>query len=148
MFLSEDAKTIKKVFAEVVDEDASAHKVIAAAKAMRELYNSLPEDEQTELIAWVRLHSDLDAFVAGTDNDYYIKIAVPRKGLRRANLEHLERYSSEATETIAAVNEDDDEYSFNIWRSQWGYIEQFLKQYDLAYRIVSDESRSVSPEVS
>jgi hypothetical protein len=138
MFSSEDEKSIRKVFNEVVEEGRSSHKVIAAAKAIRALYNSLPEAEKSKLIEWVRLRSDLDAIITGEDSNYYIQIAVPKKGLRRANLEHLERYSSEATELIPSDHEDDVEYCFNIWRSQRDYVERFLKQFGIAHRIVSE----------
>jgi hypothetical protein len=137
MFTPEDVRAIKMMFSDAVEEHASAHKLIAAAKRLRELYRSLPEGDRVDLIAWVRLRSNLDSFVNGENKTYYVQVAVLRKGLRRANLEHLERYSSEETSTIEGADEDDDEYVFNIWRSEWRYIENFLKQFDIRYRVVS-----------
>ena len=133
----EEAKAIKINFSDAVETSASAHKLIAAAKALRGLYRSLPEADKNELIEWVRLRSNLDAFISGQDLNYYLQIAVPTKGLRRANLEHLERYSSEETTMIATKYADGDEYMFNIWKSEWRYVENFLKQFDISYRIVS-----------
>jgi len=144
-----EIRAIKITFAEAIDEHASAHKLIAAAKALRTLYRSLPKEEQMELIEWVRLRSALDSFINGEDKAYYIQIAVRRKGLRRANVEHLERYSSEETGVIDGANDDDDEYVFNIWRSEWPYIENFLKQFEIGYRIVSGSLEGdVSPQIT
>lgn len=132
------------IFANAVEPPASGNKVIAAAKALREFYRSLSDVERNELIAWVRLRSHLDSFINGEDTAYYIQVAVPRKGLRRASLEHLERYSSEETGTITAAFADNDEYIFNIWKSEWQYVEGFLKQFDIAYRVLPASEESLS----
>ena len=133
----DEIRAIRNTFSDAVEEHASAHKVIAAAKALREVYRSLPKAEQMDLIEWVRLRSDLDTFINGENRTYYVQIAVLQKGLRRANLEHLERYSSEETGVIDGEHDDGDEYVFNIWRSEWRYIENFLKQFEISYRVVS-----------
>ena len=133
----DEIRAIKNTFSDAVEEHASAHKVIAAAKALREVYRSLPKAEQMDLIEWVRLRSDLDTFINGENKTYYVQIAVLQKGLRRANLEHLERYSSEETAVIEGEQDAGDEYVFNIWRSEWRYIENFLKQFEISYRVVS-----------
>jgi hypothetical protein len=149
MSTPEDTRTIKMIFADAVEAPASAHKVIAAAKALRELYRALPDVERKSLIEWVRLRSNLDSFISGEDKTYFIRIAVPKKGLRRANLEHLERYSSEETGTIEAAQTANDEYTFNIWKSEWPYIEGFLKQMEIAYRIMPGTPEGyLSPQVT
>lgn len=130
----EEVRAIKTIFSEAVDA-ASAHKIIVAAKALRELYSTLTANEKSDLDDWVRLRSDLLPFITGEDKSYFIQVAVRKKGLRRANLEHLERYSSEATATIES-DTDDDEYRFNIWKSEWSYVQNFLKQFDIAHRIL------------
>ncbi|HTF17750.1 MAG TPA: hypothetical protein VK658_06745 [Chryseolinea sp.] len=143
----EEARVIKKAFADAVETSSSGHKVIAAAKTLRELYSSLSEPERMDLLVWVRLRSPLDSFVSGEDRAYYVQVAVQKKGLRRANLEHLERYSSEETGFIKGVYDDNDEYTFNIWKSEWRYIEGFLKQFEMVYRIVSESSEDhLSPQ--
>ena len=116
--------------------ETPGHKLIAAAQALRVLYRAQSPAERQNLIDWVRLSSDLDKFISGEDTTYYICVAVLKKGLRRAQLDHLERYSSDVTGEIAAMHEESDEYTFNIWRSQWSYVEKFLKQFEIRYRLV------------
>ena len=149
MSTQEEARVIRMKFAEAVEAPASGHKVIAAAKALRDYYRTLPEIEKRDLIEWVRVRSSLHSFIDGNDTAYYVQIAVPKKGLRRANLEHLERYSSEETGTLSEAHSDSDEYTFNIWKSEWRYIEGFLKQFEIGHRIVSgpaDNSPSAGEE--
>jgi len=128
---------MKMHFTEMVGMPGAGHKLIGAAQALRELHDSMPVVDQVELLAWVRSVSDLESFVSGEDRTYYIRIAVRKKGLRRANLEHLQRYSSDEIADIEATLEEDDEYAINIWKSEWRYIENFLKQFEISYRVVS-----------
>lgn len=149
MSTQEEARVIKRIFADAVEAPASGHKVIAAARAMRVHYRTLPENEKDVLIEWVRVRSNLDSFINGDDTAYYIQIAVPKKGLRRANLEHLERYSSEDTGILTATYADSDEYIFNIWKSEWRYIVGFLKQFEIVHRVVSESSEGyLSPSAT
>lgn len=137
MTTTDEVRTRKINFVDAVTTPGSGHKLIRAAKNLREIYGSLSGDEQNVLLEWVRLTSNLDTFISGEDRDYYTPVAVPRKGLRRANLEHLQRYTSEETADIEGTEEDDGEYTFNIWRSEWPYVENFLKQFEIRYRVLS-----------
>ncbi len=127
---------VKMHFAEMVGMPGAGHKLINAAQALRQLHDSMSVVEQEELLAWVRSVSNLESFVSGENQTYYIRIAVQKKGLRRANLEHLQRYSSDEITDIEATLEDDDKYVINIWKSEWRYIENFLKQFEINYRVV------------
>ena len=138
MTTTDEVRTRKIHFVDAVTTPGSGHKLIRAAKNLREIYASLSDDEQGVLLEWVRLTSDLDTFISGEDRDYYTPVAVPKKGLRRANLEHLQRYTSEETADIEGTEEDDDgEYTFNIWKSEWPYVENFLKQFEIRYRVLA-----------
>lgn len=132
----EEIKVLKVNFVDAVTTQASGHKLIRAAKALRELYEMLPADERSTLVEWVRSISDLDKFISGEDKNYYTPVAVVKKGLRRANLEHLQRYTSEEADDIEGP-EGQEEYTFNIWKSEWLYIETFLKQFEIQYRVLS-----------
>ena len=114
----------------------AGHKLIEAARNLRATYHGLSSHEQQLLIEWVRLISDLDTFITGENKTYYVRVAVPEKGLRRADLNHLERYSSEATDIISGRQHDDDKYVFNIWKSELKYVENFLKQYGINYQLL------------
>lgn len=127
---------MKAHFTEMAGMPGAGHKLISAAQALRKLHDAMSVDEQGDLLAWVRSVSDLESFVSGQDDTYYVQIAVQKKGLRRANLEHLQRYSSDETTDIEATLEENDEYGINIWKSEWRYIENFLKQFEIKYRIV------------
>lgn len=129
-------KAHKAHFAEMVDLPNAGHKLINAAKALRDDYVTLTDTEKSDLIEWVQLISALDRFITGEDQSYYVRIAVPKKGLRRANLEHLAKYSSEEVGDVDAADGHGDEYQFNIWKSEYVYIKTFLKQYDIEYRLV------------
>jgi|GEM_PF-2361344 len=136
MYTPKEISTMKMYFKEMTQTPGAGYKIIEAAEALRRLHQSLPAIEQLELIAWIESISDLDAFVSGSDKDYYVSIAVRQKGLRRANLQHLQRYSSDETGHLKAPNENDDEYTINIWKSEWRYIENFLAQFEIEYRIL------------
>ncbi|HEY5747244.1 MAG TPA: hypothetical protein VIU12_14280 [Chryseolinea sp.] len=137
MTTTDEVRTRKIHFADAATTPGSGHKLIRAAKNLREIYASLSSDEQRVLLEWVRLTSNLDTFISGEDRDYYTPVAVPKKGLRRANLEHLQRYTSEETDDIEGADEGNDEYTFNIWKSEWPYVENFLKQFEIRYRVLS-----------
>ncbi|AYB31482.1 hypothetical protein [Chryseolinea soli] len=137
MTITDEIRTRKINFVDAVTTPSSGHKLIRAAKELREIYASLPEDDQGILLEWVTLTSDLDKFVSGEDRSYYTPVAVLKKGLRRANLEHLQRYTSEETGDIEGMDSVDDEYTFNIWKSEWIYVETFLKQFEIRYRVLS-----------
>jgi hypothetical protein len=137
MTITDEIKTRKIQFNDAVTTPGSGHKLIRAAKDLREVYVSLSEDEQGILLEWVRLTSNLDRFISGEDQNYYTPVAVVKKGLRRANLEHLQRYTSEETGDIEGADTADDEYTFNIWKSEWPYVENFLKQFEIRYRVLS-----------
>src|SRR6186713_2487458 len=130
MTTREEITSAKMRFLEAIE--TPGYKLIAAAQALRALYRAQSPAERQNLINWVRLSSDLDTFVSGEDTTYYISIAVLKKGLRLA---HLERYSSDETGEIETMHEDRDEYTFNIWRSQWSYVEKFLTQFEIGYRL-------------
>ncbi|MBL0742985.1 hypothetical protein [Chryseolinea lacunae] len=132
----EEIRVHKVEFVDAVTTQRSGHKLIRAAKALRELCAALPEDERNTVVQWVRSISDLDRFVSGDDKSYYQPVAVVKKGLRRANLEHLQRYTSEESADIEGAD-DNDEYTFNIWKTEWIYVETFLKQYEIPYRVLS-----------
>jgi len=134
MTTREEITSAKMRFLEAIE--TPGYKLIAAAQALRVLYRAQSPAERQNLINWVRLSSDLDTFVSGEDTTYYISIAVLKKGLRRAQLAHLERYSSDETGEIETMHEDRDEYTFNIWRSQWSYVEKFLTQFEIGYRLL------------
>ncbi len=126
----------KTYFAEMVALPNAGHKLILAAKTLREKYQTLTDSEKTNLVDWVKLISNLNTFITGEDQTYFIQVAVVKKGLRRANVEHLAKYSSEEVGNVEAPDERDDEYVFNIWKSEFQYIKTFLNQFDIAYRIV------------
>lgn len=129
-------RTHKKTFSEMVEQRNAGHKLIDAAKTLREDYKLLTDVEKRELVDWVQSISVLDKFVTGEDQAYFTSVAVLKKGLRRYNVEHLARYSSEEVVDLDAVDTDDDEYVFRIWKSELTYIKTFLTQYDIKYRIV------------
>ena len=127
----------KKYFAEMVALPSAGHKLIKAAQTLRETYPTLTGTEKAELVSWIKLISDLDKFVTGEDQSYYTSIAIIKRGFRRANLEHLAKYSSEDVGSIVAEDERDDEYRFNIWNTEFQYIKTFLNQFAIEYRILN-----------
>ena len=133
----EEIKAIKTRFAEMTETPGAGHKLIDAARALRDLYRSLPDTRQVELAEWVRSFSDLDSFVCGTETSFYVQIAVRKKGVRRANFEHLERYTSEDIVVITGEEEEDNEYIFHIWKTEWRYVEGFLKEFEIPYRLMA-----------
>jgi hypothetical protein len=133
----EEVRAIKARFAEMAQTQGAGHKLIDAAKNLRNLYRSLSAGEQQELVAWIRSFSDLDSFVSSEETSYYVQIAVQKKGLRLANFEHLKRYTSEDISDITGTEEEVTEYVFNIWKSEWRYVEGFLKQFEITYRFMT-----------
>jgi hypothetical protein len=140
----EEVRAIKARFAEMTQTKGAGYKLIGAARDLRDLYRALPAAEQQELAAWVRSFSDLDLFISSEQTSYYVQIAVQKKGLRAANFEHLKRYTSE---DIGGTEEEEDEYIFNIWKSEWPYIQGFLKQFEISYRLMTQPQELNQPQI-
>jgi len=130
----EDLRSAKLRFLEVVE--SPGHELIAAARTLRLLYRSQNADEQQQLIQWVRSASDLAGFVSGSDTAYYVGVAIRKHDLHRAQLEHLQRYSSDEIAEIEAIFKDEDEYALKIWLSEWRQAATFLTEFDIPFRII------------